>query len=122
MTAKKLRALQALLSTQTRREAAEQAGISESTLRRYFSDADFRAEYQECVSEIIADATLLAQRSLRSSLETLRDISEDDTEPSSARIAACRSLLEYGLRLTEIRDLSERLEELEKTQALLSNL
>ena len=47
MTARQKRALVALLSAPTKREAAEIAGISYPTLRRWITqDADFRREYE----------------------------------------------------------------------------
>ena len=41
MTPRKEKALQALLVSRTRAEAAQAAGIGESTLRSYMQDAEF---------------------------------------------------------------------------------
>ena len=45
---------------------------------------------------------------------TLREIVEDTDESSQARISAARSVLEYGIKLTETTDILSRLDELEQ--------
>jgi len=65
----------------------------------------------------VADATRQAQRSLSTAISVLRDIAEDETENSQARVSAARSILEYGLKMTEILDIVTRIEELEQWRA-----
>ncbi len=105
MTPNKQRALQALLTQPTKKAAAEAAGITPRTLQTYLADAEFQAEYKKAFGRLVNDATRQAQQALSPAISALRDIVEDDNENSSARIAAARSLLEYGLRLTEISDI-----------------
>lgn len=113
LSPKKARALQALLTQPTKTAAAEAAGISPRTMRDYLNDQDFQTEYKKAFGELVADATRQAQQSLSPAITALRDIVEDDNEASSARIAAARSLLEYGLRMTEITDILSELETVE---------
>ena len=113
MNPKQIKALQALLTQPTKAAAAKEAGIDESTLRRYLSDPEFQKEYKAAFSQLVQDATRQAQQSLSPAISALRDIVEDDNENSSARIAAARSLLEYGLRLTEFSDILAELEAVE---------
>ena len=54
--------------------------------------------------------TRQAQQSLSPALSVLRGIVEDDSEAAKVRVTAARSLLEYGLRLTEITDILRDLE------------
>ena len=63
---------------------------------------------------MIEDAATQARQSLNPALSCLREIVEDGGETATARISAARSLLEYGLRLTEIADIMKQLEELEQ--------
>ena len=70
-------------------------------------------EYKKAFGQLVTDATRQAQQSLAPAISALRDIVEDDNEHSSARIAAARSLLEYGLRLTEFSDILAELEAVE---------
>lgn len=113
LSPKKAKALQALLTQPTKAAAAEAAGISPRTLRDYLSDQDFQTEYKKAFGELVADATRQAQQSLSPAITALRDIVEDPNEASSARIAAARCLLEYGLRMTEITDILSELEAVE---------
>lgn len=110
MSPKKQRALQALLTQPTKTAAAAAAGIAPRTLRDYLSDVEFQKEYKKAFGQLVTDATRQAQQALSPAISALRDIVEDDNESSSARIAAARSLLEYGLRLTEFNDILQELE------------
>ena len=60
---------------------------------------------------MIEDAAAQAKQSLNPALSCLREIVEDGAETATARIQAARSLLEYGLRLTEIVDILRTLED-----------
>lgn len=113
MTPNKQRALQALLTQPTKKAAAEAVGITDRTLREYLADPEFQREYKKAFGRLVTDATRQAQQSLSPAISALRDIVEDDSENSSARIAAARSLLEYGLRLTEFSDILQDLESVE---------
>lgn len=106
--------LQALLTQPTKAAAAQAAGVNETTVRRYLSDPVFQKEYRAAFSQLVTDATRQSQKALSPALSALREIVEDNQESSGSRIAAARSLLEYGLRLTEFTDILEQLAELEK--------
>lgn len=105
LTHKQTKALAALLTQPTKEKAASAAGIGLTTLKRYIADPEFQAEYQKAVSEMIEDASAQAKQSLSPALSCLREIVEDGDETATARIQAARSILEYGLRLTEIVDI-----------------
>lgn len=109
LTPNKQRALQALLTQPTKTDAAQAAGISPRTLRDYLADLEFQQEYKRAFTELVTDATRQAQRALSPALSALRSIVEDEEENASSRIAAARSLLEYGLRLTEFNDILREL-------------
>lgn len=114
MKPKMERALAALLSCPTRAEAAKAAGLDPKTLWRYSQDPEFQQAYRNAVSNLLNDATRQAQQSLNPALSTLRNIVEDREQPASSRIQAARSILEYGLRLTEQSDILSKLEALEQ--------
>lgn len=114
MTLKQTKALAALLTQPTKEKAAQAAGIGLTTLKRYLDDPAFKGEYQKAVAGLIEDAASQAKQSLSPALSCLQDIVEDDHETATARIQAARSLLEYGLRLTEIADIMRQLQELEQ--------
>ena len=56
MTPRKEKALQALLVSRTRAEAAKAAGIGESTLREYMKDPEFLDRYREAFGNLVQDA------------------------------------------------------------------
>ena len=114
MTAKQAKALSALLNNPTQESAAAAAGIGISTLKRYLADPDFQAEYKKAMSKLIEGAATQAKQSLSPALSCLREIVNDSKKSDMARIQAARSLLEYGLRLTEVYDLSQRIDRLEE--------
>ena len=110
MTPNKEKALAALLAHPTKAEAAAAAGIDPKTLWRYLQDPEFQEAYKKAFSDLVSDATRQAQQSLSPALSTLREIVEDGDQGATVRIQAARSLLEYGLRLTEITDILRDLE------------
>ena len=110
MTPAKEKALAALLTNRTKQEAAQAAGIAPRTLRDYLADSEFQAAYAKAFKNLVTDATREAQATLSPAICVLRSIMEDEEESSSGRIAAARTLLEYGLRLTEFNDILQELQ------------
>ena len=70
--------------------------------------------YTEATKGIISNSTQQIQKSLSPAITTLKAIVEDKDANIHARVSAARSLLEYGIRLTEINDIGKRLDALEK--------
>lgn len=110
MTPSQNKALQALLTCSTKKEAADVAGITDRTLRTYLADPVFQAEYRKAVGELVDEATRQAQKALTPAITALRCIVEDETEKSGNRISAARTLLEFGLKLTEFNDILRELD------------
>lgn len=109
------RALQALLTEPDKQRAAKAAGIAPRTMRGYFADPDFAAEYQRLQGEQIADAAQRGRQSMTGAMDALRTIMDDDSQNGQVRVQAARSLLEYSLRLDERENVLRRLDELEKS-------
>ena len=114
MTPNEERALSALLTSKTKLEAAEKAGITDRTMRRYFENPEFCQRYREAFAEVVQDATRRAQQLLEPALSTLQTVMEDEEIPAQARIAAAKSIIDYSLKLTEQADILEQLRELER--------
>lgn len=117
MTPKMQKVLEALLVSNTRKEAAAKAGIDEKTLRGYFKKEDFLEAYKNAFAQKVDEATRQAQQSLSPALSTLTEICMDREAGYMARISASRSILEYGLKLGEHNDLAARVAELERQAA-----
>lgn len=114
MTPNEERALSALLTSKTKLEAAEKAGITDRTMRRYFENPEFCQRYREAFAGVVQDATRRAQQLLEPALSTLQTVMEDEEIPAQARITAARSIIDYSLKLTEQADILEQLRELEE--------
>ena len=114
MTHKQQKAIAALIRSPTVEAAAEAAAVGYSTLRRWLKeDMDFQQEYQAALAGLMADAAAEAKKNLSPALGTLRGITEDVNQPGAVRVSAARSLLEFGLKLTEREDVLSRISELE---------
>lgn len=114
ITPRKEKALQALLVSRTRAEAAKAAGIGESTLREYMKDPEFSTAYKQAASELLNSATMQLRQNLTAAIDRLGQIVTDDAEASPAQISAARTLLDFNLKFTELTDVLDRLTELEK--------
>ena len=114
LTPSKQRALQALLTCSTKAEAAKAAGISERTLRGYFANDEFKAEYIKACDALIDDATRQLKQLLPLGLDALEHLLSGETISDSTRHAAIRTLLEYTAKYTELNEMERRLEHLEQ--------
>lgn len=109
--------LSALVATRTIAEAAQAAGVSERTIYSRLTDDDFRAEYEKRRRETLDHACKCLQMALTDAVGVLTSIMHDTETGPSQRITASRSVLEYGLKLTELTDLAARVKALEERQA-----
>lgn len=114
LTHKQTQALAALLTQPTKEKAARAAGIGLTTLKRYLADPEFQEEYQKAVADLIEDAATAAKQRLNPALSCLREIVTRKDVTDANRIAASRSLIEYGLKLIETFDIVKKIDELEK--------
>ena len=113
MTPKKKKDLVELLTQTTKEKAAASAGITSKTLRGYLDDPEFQAEYKKAFAGLVEDATRKVQQTLDPAVAVLREVMEDSDENGQVRVSAARSVLEYGLKMTEQTDIITRLQELE---------
>ena len=104
-----------MLSSETREEAAAKAGCTKRTLINYLKDPEFRSRYEKAHSDLVTAATQQIQRSLAPAISTLKNIAEDKTAGTNARVSAAKGLLEYGIRLAELNDVYRRIEDLENS-------
>ena len=114
MNQKQRRAIECLLTSSTRREAAQKAGVSESTLRSYFQNPAFVTAYNQAVSEILESTTRKAQRAAGEAVDVLKEIMLDTDAQAGSRVSAADKLLNHAARLTETTDIMSRLSELEQ--------
>lgn len=112
--AKREKAIAALLKERTVKDAALEAGIGETTLRRWLGDASFQTEYRAARARIFDHVLNQIRLASSEAVQTLRSVMLDALNPPTARVAAVRTLLDLLLRGSVALDLEERVQELEK--------
>ena len=113
MTTSKEKALAALLTSKTRKEAAEKAGISYRTIRVYLQDAEFLAEYRQRKGEIIDDAARRLTNAMQKAIDVLENAA-DGKKVKDAALKASKLVLEYSARFITISDIMARLDAMEE--------
>lgn len=113
MTTSKEKALAALLTSTTRKEAAEKAGISYRTIRVYLEDAEFAAEYRRRKGEIVDDAARRLTNAMQSAIQVLEN-GTAGKRVSAAALKSSKLVLEYSARFIAISDIMARLDAMEE--------
>ncbi|OQA61638.1 MAG: hypothetical protein BWY41_00040 [Candidatus Atribacteria bacterium ADurb.Bin276] len=106
-------AIVALLNQPTIIMAAEDAGISETTLWRWLQREDFSKAYREARKQAVNQAIAHIQRISGEAVNTLREVMNEGRK-ETARVTAARAILELTLKAYEIEDLEKRIEVLEE--------
>lgn len=111
------KALSALLSNPSVREAAKASGMAERTLFRYLRDPTFSERVREARRGLMDNLQTRLQAKAEGAAKILSDIAEDEGKPASVRVAAARIIIESALKSHEQTELIERLNALEQAQA-----
>ena len=112
LTRKQEQAIGALLSEQTLGGAAEKAGVSEVTIRRWLKLPDFLAAYREARREVVEKAVAQLQQSSWAASATLIRLLGSGSD--SIRLQAARTILDQANKGLELIDFEERLAALEQ--------
>ena len=112
-TRKKEAAIIGLLTQPSLDEAAKVADVSTTTLWRWQQDPGFQAECRKAQRQSMGRAIAQLQQASFAAVKTLKEIMEDPKAPASARVTAARTVLEMGLRATEVDDLRSRMSALD---------
>jgi hypothetical protein len=107
----------ALLSFPTIREAADNLEMSESTIYNYLKDDIFRTKLNETKSGLLKQTTGYLQAGISKATENIIKLSQDEDINPQTRLNACKTALEYSIKLTEIVDVIPRIEALEVAQS-----
>jgi hypothetical protein len=103
----------ALLDCGTVGEAAARVGVNERTVRRWLADEAFSRAYKYARAEVLSLALGALQKATGEAVGALRGAMQGIATP--VQVAAARAVLEHALRATELLDLTERLDALEKS-------
>ena len=112
MTAKQQKAIEALLSESSIRQAAAVAGLGEKTIRRWLRVQEFSRAYQEARQQVFADALADLRAATHEAVDALRKAVRE--ESGALRVKAATTVLELSIRSAETLELEVRLERLER--------
>lgn len=108
------KAIVALITSTSVVEASRNSGIAYSSLIRWMSEPDFKAQLEAVKHQYLTAATNELQMSAVAAVRALRAVLEAPHSSNMERIAASRSLLEFCDRFSTAENLNERITALEK--------
>lgn len=104
--------LLALACVPTVEVAAKRCGLSDRTIYRRLKDADFKARLQAVRPDMVGRSAGRMTTAASDAVRTLLAL-QKDSAPPAVRLGAARAVLEVGMKLREVVDLQNRMEELE---------
>lgn len=114
LTPQQEKALAALLSSPSIREAAKACDSGETTLYRWLREDPFKRAYAEARRRHMEQATTVLQQASTEAVETLRK--NLSCGVPAAEISAARTILDMGFRGVEIQELEARLSAIEEAE------
>jgi hypothetical protein len=108
--------MMALACGATLENAARQAGVSESTVRRRAKNPEFQRKLQALRADMVQRTAGALTAAGLEFVKTLVGLVSPGTPPAT-RLGAARAGLEIGMKVREVADLEERLVALEKQAA-----
>lgn len=99
MTDEKL--IAALISTPTVREAAKQAGVSESAVYKKLRNYTFRTELSKQRALLLEDVRTALQSHLLDAISAISEIITNKETAPQTRLNACESLLRLSFKLND---------------------
>jgi hypothetical protein len=102
-----------MLSSPTLAAAAQQLDVDERTLLRWRKQKSFQQALEQACRENMQLFQQRAQMTAGYAFHILLMVAADARQPGTARVAACRTIIEAALRTQELQHLRERLTALE---------
>jgi hypothetical protein len=107
-------AIGALLSHSTLTAAASASGVSPRTLTRWLQDKSFSARVRRERVALLESTTDLLRKESVGAVAVLASVAKNPRTPSGSRVAAAKSIIELSFKSSELLQLTQRVEELEK--------
>ena len=114
LTRNQERAVLALLTASTIKEAAAQAQISEPTLYRWLKEPAFREAWVEARRLAVGEALSPLSRATSRAMQVLLEVMDSPRSVSTAKVSAAWAVLESALRFVELDALEKRIVVLER--------
>lgn len=121
LTIRQEKALTALLSESSIREAATLCKIPERTLWRWLRETPFAEAYQRLRRDTLAQSTTKLQQASGAAAACLVDTLKDAAAPYSARVTAAKLVLDFAYRAVELEDVQNRVGRLERALIAMAN-
>lgn len=109
------RAINELLASGNQTKAAEAAGVTGRTLRRWLCEPAFVAALDEAQNQLLDDVTNDLVRASHDAVALLHRIVKDPNAKPSLQIRAAQIVIDSVLRWQELRDFDRRLTALEES-------
>lgn len=104
----------ALLNHISVAKASKAAGIGEVTIYRWLKNDGFNSAYRDARRQVVQQGIVKIQKSIATAVTTLMEIMQDQEAPASSRVSAAKTILEIGIKATELEMLEDRVDELER--------
>lgn len=105
--------LDALMTSGSRKMAAQKLGVSPSTLYRRMQTEEFKTMYAAAKDGACNQAAHVLSECMTSAAGYMGQVLMDEQMPTSQRIQCAVNILSFGLRYREATDLIARLEQIE---------
>lgn len=112
LSTKQIKAIAALLSERTARDAARKTGVSEKTLYVWMGDPVFRAALKTAESDLLDTVTRRLTSGQALALDTLEKLIQS-ARHESTKLTAALSWLNMFIKYRDMKDIDERLTALE---------
>lgn len=109
---KQQKAITALLTERTTRDAAKKCGVNEKTLYTWMNEPAFRAALRDAEKAILDDVTRRLSAGQSLALDTLEKLIQS-ARHESTKLRASVAWLEMSLKYRDMQDIDERLTALE---------
>lgn len=114
LTAKQLKALEALLDGANVQDAASAAGVNRKTVARWLQEPAYWKLYQVNSRRGLELAARRLTGKLDMAVDMVASVMEDDEAPAGVRLRAAQQVIDGSLKLLEVTDIQERLAALEE--------
>jgi transposase len=122
LSTRQRRAIAALLNTGRIDEAAVVAGVGERTLHRWLAeDEPFQQALNAAEGRAIDEAVFRLGKLQSKALRELDNILDDPESTRTIKIRVARVVLEYGIRMRELRSFDSRLARVEQSLSELES-
>ena len=96
-----------LLSSESVEEACKSSGVSKSSFYRWLkTDSNFRREFSDAKAATFSEAISRLAQTSSTIAKVLEEIATNSSMPATARVSACRAILEWSNRSLETESLA----------------